>query len=81
MAILQYLLHVPWPIAALIAVAGMGLFFMANRRQDTTLQRLSVAAVADHRDGRSLAGASRPPGINLRPILSTSVWRDLTERH
>lgn len=44
--ITDYLLHTPWWAAALIAAVGVALFFSANRRQDTTLQRVGIAIFA-----------------------------------
>ncbi|MDP9173541.1 MAG: hypothetical protein M3O30_06715 [Planctomycetota bacterium] len=44
-AITDLVLHTPWWIAILIVLAGGGIWFSANRRQDKTLLRLSLAIV------------------------------------
>ncbi|MGA3066698.1 MAG: hypothetical protein ABSF29_07605 [Tepidisphaeraceae bacterium] len=40
---MDYLLHLPWWVAILIAVVGVWLFVVGNRRMDKTLRRVGTA--------------------------------------
>jgi hypothetical protein len=42
----QYVLHMPWWVALLIAVGGAWLFVLGNRRLDKTLRRMGAVVVA-----------------------------------
>jgi len=43
--ITQYLLHMPWWAAALVAVVGIWLFVAGNKRMDKTLRRVGAVIV------------------------------------
>ncbi len=43
--LLQYFLHMPWWLALLIAVVGVWLFVLGNKRLDKTLRRVGMAVV------------------------------------
>jgi predicted PurR-regulated permease PerM len=43
---LEYVFHMPWWVALLIAVVGAWLFVLGNRRLDKTLRRRGAAVVA-----------------------------------